>query len=122
MFVKLNLGICAVVGLVALSSCGEGREGPPASAAASPAHAAEGVVPGSHEDWCGEHGVAESLCTRCNPSLIPAFKATGDWCDEHGLPESHCLACNPELKIERPAKSEAPRTAGASGTPATGGS
>lgn len=72
------------------------------------AHAAAGVVPGSHEDWCGEHQVPESLCTRCNASLIPAFKQTGDWCAQHNLPESQCLLCNPDLKIERPAKKEAP--------------
>lgn len=64
----------------------------------APAHA----TPGSHEDWCGEHQVPESMCTRCNPSLVAAFKATGDWCQEHGLPESQCLICNPKLKIERP--------------------
>lgn len=68
-------------------------------------HAAADVVPGSHEDWCGGHKVPESMCTRCNPSLIPAFKATGDWCEEHGLPESQCLICNPDLKIERPPRS-----------------
>ena len=67
-------------------------------------HAPSGVVPGSHEDWCGEHAVPESQCTRCDPSLVAAFKATGDWCAEHGLPESQCLVCNPELKIERPPK------------------
>lgn len=81
---------------------------PPAPAAASatePAHAAQGVRHGSHEDWCGEHQVPESLCTRCNPSLIAAFKATGDWCEEHGLPESQCLICNPDLKFERPPRS-----------------
>ena len=55
---------------------------------------------------CGEHGVPESMCTRCNPALIPAFRATGDWCDEHGLPESQCRACNPDLVIERPAPEE----------------
>ncbi len=65
-------------------------------------HAPAQVAPGSHEDWCGEHQVPESLCTRCNPKLIAAFKATNDWCKEHGLPESQCLICNPELKIERP--------------------
>jgi hypothetical protein len=65
-------------------------------------HASKGAVPGSHEDWCGEHQVPESQCTRCNPDLIAAFKATGDWCEEHGLPESQCLKCNPELKIVRP--------------------
>jgi hypothetical protein len=70
-------------------------------------HAEAGVVPGSHEDWCGEHAVPESQCTRCNPELIAAFQATNDWCAEHGLPESQCLACNPDLKIERPPKPEA---------------
>ena len=67
-------------------------------------HAAKDVVPGSHEDWCGEHQVPESQCTRCNAELIAAFKATNDWCEEHGLPESQCLKCNPDLKIVRPAK------------------
>jgi hypothetical protein len=67
-------------------------------------HAAEGARPGSHEDWCGEHAVPESQCTRCNSKLIPAFKATGDWCAEHGLPESQCLICDPDLAIERPPK------------------
>jgi hypothetical protein len=67
-------------------------------------HATRGVKPGSHEDWCGEHAVPESQCTRCNPDLIPAFKATGDWCEAHGLPMSQCLKHNPELKIVRPPK------------------
>jgi hypothetical protein len=67
-------------------------------------HAPQGAAPGSYEDWCGEHQVPESLDTRCNPALIPAFKATKDWCAEHGLPESQCLKCNPTLKIVRPPK------------------
>jgi hypothetical protein len=67
-------------------------------------HGVAGAVPGSYEDWCGEHQVPESACTRCNPSLIPAFQATNDWCAEHGLPESQCLKCNPNLKITRPPK------------------
>lgn len=65
-------------------------------------HAPAGARPGSHEDWCGGHQVPESLCTRCNASLIAAFKATGDWCNKHQLPESQCLVCNPGLKIVRP--------------------
>jgi len=65
-------------------------------------HAAKDVVPGSHEDWCDEHQVPESQCTKCDPSLAAAFKATGDWCEEHGVPESQCLKCNPDLKIVRP--------------------
>ena len=71
----------------------------------SGSHGAALAIPGSYEDWCGEHAVPESQCTRCNPSLVAAFQATGDWCAEHGLPESHCLRCNPDLKIERPPKS-----------------
>lgn len=71
---------------------------------AAPVHAPQGAVPGSYEDWCGEHQVPESLDTRCNPALIPAFKATKDWCAEHGLPDSQCLKCNPDLKILRPPK------------------
>lgn len=69
-------------------------------------HAQAGAKPGSYEDWCGEHQVPESMCTRCNPSLVAAFKATGDWCAEHGLPESQCKLCNPGLKIERPPRPE----------------
>jgi len=107
MYARLALGICATVGCIVMMGCDNGGESPAATAITESMHAAEGVVPGSHEDWCGEHGVAESLCTRCNASLIPAFKATGDWCEEHGLPDSQCLKCNPDLKIERP-----PKTAG----------
>jgi hypothetical protein len=69
-------------------------------------HATANVVPGSYEDWCEEHGVPESACTRCDPSLIPAFKAVNDWDEEHGLPMSQCLKHNPNLKITRPPKPE----------------
>lgn len=87
-----------------LMACGGSSEPVASSEAPSALHGSAHAVPGSHDDWCGEHAVAESQCTRCNSSLVPAFKATGDWCDEHGLPESQCLTCNPELVIERPAK------------------
>lgn len=96
----------AVVGL-ALAACESGRGGP-AAAGQGDRHASQGVVPGSYDDWCGEHEVPESQCTRCDRSLIAAFKATHDWCDEHGLPESQCKACNPALRIVRP-----PRPTGA---------
>jgi len=107
-----------VVALISLALCAcEKKNGPPpaaerptpaatAASAEGPTHAPRGVKPGSYEDWCGEHHVPESLCTRCNPSLIAAFKATGDWCEEHGLPESQCLICNPDLNIERPPRTE----------------
>ncbi|WP_437476879.1 hypothetical protein WME75_27190 [Sorangium sp. So ce1014] len=97
-----------VICVFALGAASCSKEAPSAGkAAAEPtqaAHAPADVKPGSHEDWCGEHGVPESQCTRCNPELTPAFKATGDWCAEHGLPESQCLKCNPDLKIVRPPK------------------
>ncbi|MFO0554496.1 MAG: hypothetical protein U0271_39315 [Polyangiaceae bacterium] len=91
-----------------LSACSNTKDGPKASAEASSrpakAHAATSVVPGSYDDWCDEHGVPESKCTRCNPKLIPAFKAMDDWCEEHQMPESQCTACNPNLEIVRPPK------------------
>jgi hypothetical protein len=68
------------------------------------AHASKDAKPGSYEDWCGEHGVPDSQCTRCDKALIPVFKATGDWCQKHGLPLSQCLKCDPKLKIVRPPK------------------
>ncbi len=101
--------------VLAAASC-DNKETPKAAAtqaastpttSAPAGHAPAGAKPGSHEDWCGGHKVPESMCTRCNASLIPAFKATGDWCKEHNLPESQCLICNPNLKIKRP-----PKTAG----------
>ena len=100
---------------LALLLCGCGGQAPPRSAEAPPAadepgggHAvAADVVPGSYEDWCAEHAVAETACTRCDSSRIPAFKATGDWDAEHGLPKSQCLTCDPNLKIVRPAPAQA---------------
>ncbi|MBI4864794.1 MAG: hypothetical protein HY815_31740 [Candidatus Riflebacteria bacterium] len=78
----------------------------PPSAATGPASAGHPTAakPGSYEDWCVEHDVPESQCTRCDKSLVPAFKATKDWCKEHDLPESHCRTCNPGLRLTRPPK------------------
>ena len=67
-------------------------------------HGVAGAVPGSYEDWCGEHSVPESKCTLCDSELAAAFKATGDWCAEHGLPESHCVQCDSSRKMTRPPK------------------
>ncbi len=90
--------------ILSVSACQkETSEQAPSSASTQAAqHAPADAVPGSHEDWCGEHQVPESMCTRCNQSLVAAFKATGDWCEDHGLPKSQCLTCDPTLKIERP--------------------
>jgi len=79
----------------------------PAAPPSGEGHAvAAEVVPGSHEDWCDEHGVPETQCTRCDPSLIPAFQAANDWDAEHGLPMSQCTIHDPNLKITRPPKPE----------------
>jgi hypothetical protein len=97
--------VCSLLLALAAAGCTKEKKSPPAAApAATVQHAAAGVKPGSHEDWCAEHAVPESQCTRCNPELVAAFKATNDWCEEHGLPESQCLKCNPDLKIVRPPK------------------
>lgn len=107
---KLRLLVFSMVTALALgaTSCSKdpgAAAKPDSTQAAKAGHASSNVKPGSHEDWCEEHQVPESQCTRCNPALIPAFKATGDWCGEHGVPESQCLKCNPQLKIVRPPKS-----------------
>lgn len=64
----------------------------------------ESVVPGSYEDWCGEHSVPESKCTLCNASLVATFKAVNDWCAEHSVPGSQCVKCDPSRKMVRPPK------------------
>lgn len=51
-------------------------------------------------DWCPEHGVPESICTRCNDSLTAGYKEKGDWCAAHDLPESQCFACDPSLEAK----------------------
>ena len=68
------------------AACNKQEEAAATEQRDDPKHAAPDVVPGSYDDWCNEHQVPESQCTRCNPSLIPAFKATGDWCDEQMRP------------------------------------
>lgn len=112
---KANLLLVMLAVLVVAPGCGSrgSRSQTTRSEAAGPAtpptgegHAAAGVVPGSHEDWCDEHGVPETQCTRCDPSLIPAFQASNDWDAEHGLPMSQCTIHDPNLEIVRPPKRE----------------
>lgn len=91
--------------LLVLCACSKAPEDPAGKAAPATAahqHGKPGAVAGSHEDWCAEHAVPESRCTRCDLELVAAFKATGDWCAEHGLPESQCVQCDPSRKMVRP--------------------
>lgn len=61
---------------------------------------------GTFADWCVEHSVPESGCTKCNPALIPEFKAKGDWCSEHQIPESVDRICHPGLTFAQEPKIE----------------
>ncbi|MBK7071908.1 MAG: efflux RND transporter periplasmic adaptor subunit [Myxococcales bacterium] len=78
------------------SACGGDRRAKEKSERDEAAEAAEhGKEKGEGVEFCGEHGVPEAMCTKCNPDLIAGFKKKGDWCDEHGFPESVCPICNP---------------------------
>lgn len=93
------------------AACSEASKPAAPPAAAQPeAPKAPLVEKAQIADWCPEHGVPESICTRCNAKLIPDFQAKGDWCKEHGLPESQCVPCHPEL--EATLKAMDPRTKG----------
>jgi hypothetical protein len=101
----LMRSIPSLVVAICLAAAACSQDAPPDAAAGAQhgsAHAAAGVVPGSHADWCVEHEVPESKCTRCDTSLVAAYKATGDWCAEHGLPESQCVTCDPSRRMTRP--------------------
>jgi len=56
-------------------------------------HAREVAHEDEGADWCAEHGLPESQCTRCNPKLVAAFIAKGDYCRDHGYPASVCPLC-----------------------------
>ena len=60
------------------------------------------------DDWCEEHGVAESQCVECHPDLLPRGKDYG-WCDKHGVAD--CPLCHPEVAqlIQPPVVTEADR-------------
>jgi cobalt-zinc-cadmium efflux system membrane fusion protein len=63
------------------------------------------------KDWCVEHRIPESKCTKCNPKLIPKYKKSGDWCKGHGFPESVCPSCNP-APLPPGIKKRSPKRAG----------
>ncbi len=82
--VAVTLALC-------LGACQpQSGEGPPAPPAPS--------SPTEPDAICPEHGLLQSLCTRCNPALAVVFKNKGDWCIEHDFPESLCPTCHPERK------------------------
>ena len=89
----LRITAIAVVAALLATAC-KGREIPAAPAGATTtAPRAPAIV--DPTDWCAEHALPESMCAKCDPSLVDRFRSAGDWCAEHGLPESVCPACNP---------------------------
>ncbi|MBI4717815.1 MAG: efflux RND transporter periplasmic adaptor subunit [Planctomycetes bacterium] len=88
-------------------ACKKEESRPPAAAPAPAGGVLHAVGPESSpvpptldKGWCSGHGVPESVCTRCDASLIPKFKAANDWCGEHALPETQCTICNPDVKAK----------------------
>src|SRR5688572_3404626 len=94
-----------MIALLALGACGSERA----------TSVEESRAPGEPGAMCSEHGVLEALCTRCNPALVPVFRARGDFCEEHQLPESICPICHPE-RAGRPSTAVALDDAPADGT------
>ena len=84
-----SVRIAAVAAVLLASSLALAGDGQPAPARPASPASAKAVR-------C-QHGVASSLCARCNPSLAAVYKAKGDWCSEHERPESQCVLCHPEL-------------------------
>jgi membrane fusion protein, heavy metal efflux system len=109
-FTHLLLTGLLSAGLTVLWSCGKQEASVPEKSAEDHSGHAHADSSGAHTevtsagnvsmiDWCAEHSVPESKCTKCNPALIDSFKASGDWCGGHDLPESHCRLCNPGISF-----------------------
>lgn len=55
----------------------------------------------ARKDWCEEHGVPESKCVECNPTLFPKGPDYG-WCAEHGV--HNCPLHHPDIaQLKEPA-------------------
>ena len=60
-----------------------------------------GHVEPVRKDWCEEHGVPESKCVECNPTLFPKGPDYG-WCAEHGV--HNCPLHHPDVaQLKEPA-------------------
>ena len=89
---------------MALGGCGKDDANSKTKTSQTPTSVTKPVAPLIPQvqltDWCKEHTVPESICTRCNASLIAEFKKKGDWCAQHNLPDSQCFDCHPEHKTK----------------------
>lgn len=77
--------LSSVLSLLLLVSCGASEAPAPGAQAPAKAPSAPLVEKQKTVDWCREHGVPESACTRCNAELVAKFKQQGDWCEQHAL-------------------------------------
>lgn len=83
--------------ILLLIACSEVSSDPAASSRRGVASATSAARPQPPPSGARcEHGLLRPVCTRCNPSLIPVFRAKGDWCAAHDHPESLCPICHPE--------------------------
>tara|TARA_R110002073_G_scaffold149534_5_gene303263 strand:- start:2492 stop:4177 length:1686 start_codon:yes stop_codon:yes gene_type:complete len=53
-----------------------------------------GTVEPVVSDWCEEHGVPESICVECDPTLMPKGLDYG-WCEVHGV--HNCILEHPDV-------------------------
>lgn len=53
-----------------------------------------GTVQPAVSDWCEEHGVPESICVQCDPTLMPKGPDYG-WCEAHGV--HNCTLEHPDV-------------------------
>ena len=86
-----SLRMFCLLRVVALTACDDSG-----SARAAAGESATNATANVGDGMCKEHGVLEAVYTKCNPALIPVFKAKGDWCEEHQFPESFCPICHRE--------------------------
>ncbi|HZU37374.1 MAG TPA: hypothetical protein VFA18_15730 [Gemmataceae bacterium] len=85
-----------VLGLLSAGCGGPTSDATKASRAAK--HSEKTASDAQPVDWCPEHGLPESICVQCHPSLAADYRKKGDWCQEHKRPTSQCFACDPGLK------------------------
>lgn len=106
---RISRGFCGGLLFITLGSCACGCDDAadqpatqtPANTSSTqkPAPSTQPIIPVAQAaDWCREHGVPESICAQCDPTLVAEFKAKGDWDEQHNVPKSQCFQCDPSLK------------------------
>jgi thiol-disulfide isomerase/thioredoxin len=95
---SLRLPLLALTPLIplALTSC---ASAPPAAAEGHGTISDLSAATSPDAPRC-QHRVPREACAKCNPSLVPKFKAARDWCAQHDVPESQCFACHPDLTFD----------------------